>query len=438
MPNNNNGIFNAALQGASGGTQQSRWLSNSDPTSYSALRDQCVIFATAVDAAIAPDATLTQPAFDLMQAICAAVVANKFLTGQTSGNLSLAAAAIAAYWTELKGQLAPQTDIVAAVPRIVYVNGGVSVTGNGSASSPYKTIQEAASNGANDSTIFIAPFNYAENVVITGKALQLIGMGVLTNGTFNFGPTIQSITTDTSLAIENATVTTLTSTAVTLAIRNCPITTLNANNVNVFAEADFDVTIGSIPLALGALQLVNYLVAGNVSCVTADLSSVDGDGSITGTLTCTGNMKLNNYQVTGAVSTTADGDIANSKIEANLTVGGNLTIDSESFAHIKMAGHTVAVTGTTTFKGLLSVGVVVNVPVLAANAIGSLAVDVTATVLGNIATSAIVQANEPNAGVAGGGFLATAFVSSAGHITYKFHGPTNGGNQTFPTVQLIG
>lgn len=79
---------------------------------------------------------------------------------------------------------------------------------------------------------------------------------------------------------------------------------------------------------------------------------------------------------------------------------------------------------------------VVTVPVLAANAIGSAAQALTGTVLEGLLVDRQVVANEPTAGVAGGGFLAGVRVTSTNNVTFTFHGPTTGGNQTFIVTEI--
>lgn len=79
---------------------------------------------------------------------------------------------------------------------------------------------------------------------------------------------------------------------------------------------------------------------------------------------------------------------------------------------------------------------VVAVPVLAANAIGSAAIALTGTVLEGLLVDRQVVANAPTAGVTGGGLLTGVRVTSTNNVTFSFLGPTSGGNQTFILTEI--
>jgi hypothetical protein len=80
--------------------------------------------------------------------------------------------------------------------------------------------------------------------------------------------------------------------------------------------------------------------------------------------------------------------------------------------------------------------VTVNVPVLAANAIGSATASASGTGLDGIEVNDQVCANPPTAGVAGGGFLAQCRVSASNTLAFTFHGPTTGGNDSFFVTEI--
>ena len=58
------------------------------------------------------------------------------------------------------------------------------------------------------------------------------------------------------------------------------------------------------------------------------------------------------------------------------------------------------------------------------------------TDLENAGIGSGIMVTPPQAGVAGGGFIASAYLSTIGTITYVFHGPTTGGDQVFRTTWL--
>ena len=90
---NNNQIYNAAFNGASGGGIN-RWISSTDPNSYTSFYTSIAAFATAIDALI-PAATIAAAQEDLMRNLCEGVFTNRSPVGANYTNI---AAAIVAAW----------------------------------------------------------------------------------------------------------------------------------------------------------------------------------------------------------------------------------------------------------------------------------------------------------------------------------------------------
>ncbi len=113
---NNNQIFNAAFNGASGGGAN-RWISSSDPNSYAAFYTSVNAFATAVDALIAPG-VITAGQEDLMRSLCEGVITGRAPSGTHYNEV---AAAIVAAWT--KGIVSLQPSGGGGGGTIIQVNG---------------------------------------------------------------------------------------------------------------------------------------------------------------------------------------------------------------------------------------------------------------------------------------------------------------------------
>lgn len=113
---NNNQIFNAAFNGASGGGAN-RWISSTDSNSYATFFNSVNAFATAVDALI-PAGVITAGQEDLMRSLCEGVVTGRAPQGTHYNEI---AAAIVAAWT--KGILSLQPSGGGGGGTIVQVNG---------------------------------------------------------------------------------------------------------------------------------------------------------------------------------------------------------------------------------------------------------------------------------------------------------------------------
>lgn len=98
---NNNIIFNAVVQGATGGIHE-RWITSALSSSYNAIRGQIVLLANTVDQLITTDPTMTLNDGLLMQSIAQGVFAERYLNGGES--LTAIAQAIVALWTAIRSQ----------------------------------------------------------------------------------------------------------------------------------------------------------------------------------------------------------------------------------------------------------------------------------------------------------------------------------------------
>jgi hypothetical protein len=104
MPNNPL-LFNAALAGATGGVHE-RWITSQDPANYATIRNQIVVFATAVDSVIANDLTTNAQDAELMSSICQQILAGRWLDSLTAQNTSDIALSIKTLYNVMRPQLA--------------------------------------------------------------------------------------------------------------------------------------------------------------------------------------------------------------------------------------------------------------------------------------------------------------------------------------------
>jgi hypothetical protein len=217
-------------------------------------------------------------------------------------------------------------------------------------------------------------------------------------------------------------------------------------NASLFDPLVFNhCTVGSI-VSLATVTLLNgSQVSATLECVGLTCR----DSTVTGEVTCTGDLSCSDSQFASDVTT-------NRVLLASDTSFQGVACTQAAFSHFKgcsyntlagVAGANVDLDSyslgsgpPTTFDSVTLVhpfaDLVVNVPVLAANAIGTVNVSTAATGLAGLVVGDVICANEPAAGVAGGGFLGSAAVRAADSIRFLFHGPTTGGNQTFRTVRV--
>lgn len=98
---NNNIIFNAVIQGATGGIHE-RWITSTVASSYTDIRGQIVLLANTVDQLLTTDPTISLNDGALMQSIAQGVFAERYLNGGES--LTSIAQAIVALWTAIRSQ----------------------------------------------------------------------------------------------------------------------------------------------------------------------------------------------------------------------------------------------------------------------------------------------------------------------------------------------
>ncbi len=118
---NNALIYNGALGGLAGGIISERWIVSGAAVDYTQERNRAVTLATAIDALIATT-SLGQADSDLMQSICYAVATGRFLADAAPQN----AAAIVAYWNEVRGAAAPTESCVVAGTTVTAINAALA------------------------------------------------------------------------------------------------------------------------------------------------------------------------------------------------------------------------------------------------------------------------------------------------------------------------
>jgi len=392
---NNTAIYNAALAGATGGSCQ-RWLTRKIAGQYTDLVADMVIFATAVDYEIATT-TVSQADADLMESICSQVMAGRYPRSLTSLGTVNIAQAIKALWTQTKASLDP-ADIPASITPLTfvsYVDEGATGTPDGSISAPYPTIQAAVDAAVSGSTLLIAPGDYsAEDVAIVGKVISLVGL--LPASAHFIDGLIPGIDGPNSVVSDSL-----------LTISNMP-------------------TIGSVT---GGDAVYAYDCGGEgitaVGTLTANRCRIDGP--LNG-----GELQLNGVTCAGITITDATGSrILNSDYNELIGPPGSL-VEFDSYS----AGWVAPTGGLVQSVKAPRVSVVVTVPVMAANAIGTATANFTGTVLEGLVVDRQVYATEPTAGITGGGFIAGVRMTATNVITFKFHGPCTGGDQTFIVTQV--
>lgn len=103
---NNPVLFNAALCGASGGAQE-RWLLSTSAASYAQFAAAATAFATAVDAAIAVQASVSGAQSQLLQSLCQGVLSTRLPQSVNASDYTAIAQAIAALYAALATTLTP-------------------------------------------------------------------------------------------------------------------------------------------------------------------------------------------------------------------------------------------------------------------------------------------------------------------------------------------
>ena len=159
---NNAYIFDGALCGAAGGVHE-RWITDTNPDNYLAVRNAVVAFANTVDSLIPPNASVTASDGELIASICGTVLAGRYLD-PTGSSASLAQAIVALY-NAVKGQLIPVlTPAVTGDGIGMYVNRLTTLPTalqNGSSVSPFATIAQAIAALPTGGVIMIMPGDYS-------------------------------------------------------------------------------------------------------------------------------------------------------------------------------------------------------------------------------------------------------------------------------------
>jgi hypothetical protein len=220
----------------------------------------------------------------------------------------------------------------------------------------------------------------------------------------------------------------------------------SVTNAALFDPLSFNRTsVGSIVSLAPVTMLNGSICSGECTCVGLTIR----DSSITGDVTCTGDLSSSDATFGGALT-------CNRILRAADTSFQTVDCTQAAFSHLRGCTYS-SITGVaganleadsyslgsgppTTFDSVTLTrpfaDLVVNVPVLADNAEGSVAVSTVGSGLDGLATSDNVVSQEPTAGIAGGGLLAALRINAANSITFRFEGPTSGGNQTFRVVRV--
>lgn len=191
MSQNNPALFDALMAGGTGGSLE-RWITSSSSSSYDSLVDAVEAFATAVDAAI-PTIGGSGPSIseiNVLQSIAQGIIAGRNLVSIDADTFADIAASIAAVFAEVQPRLNNVPVISGGgggggerVPGTAYVATSVATTGNGSPTSPFKTIAEAVTALLADSlptnALLLFPGDYDSEPTIdwTGESL-LIGNAI--------------------------------------------------------------------------------------------------------------------------------------------------------------------------------------------------------------------------------------------------------------------
>lgn len=406
MVANNASVFNAAIGGAAGGAA-SRWITNQNVSDYNDIAFQCLLFGTAVDLAIPAEAAISTAENDLMESICAQVVASRwFPTGNDIDDYRDIALSIKAMWTCLRAVMQPTAagDIV-PLSDVRYVDANTTIPAanrNGSQAAPFSTIQAAVNNlGSTVGTIYIAVGTYAE-AVSTSVGHQFIGL----TSNRSVLPTVTSITTTGSASLHLSLLSVTTVTAVINCIASlCVIGTATVGTGFTLSQ----VSIGAFSTG-NIASAVQCIFSGAITLVTAA-----GVSRFTG-----GNQFLAAADITGP--------------------GGTSTVvfDSESMARFRAVSNTITTVATITVQSRIAFATVsVAVPALAAATTGEVAVNVSAVLeLAGITTAEMVIANPPIAALApgvglnNGGYLSCR-VTATNVITFTFIGALTGGAVNF-------
>jgi hypothetical protein len=490
---NNNGLFNAALSGAYAGINTSRSLSSAVEADYAAQRASALAFATLLDTAIA---TGSYSAADeaLLQGLVQEIVSGK---GEASPNSVLIAAIIAAF-DEARSALEPGTPgvVFTNVAAVWYCDAATAVdTPNqtGNIEAPFATIAQAVAAAAAGDLI-ICSGTFTEDVTVSK---DLIFSALAGGALFTFSGTTLGLDAGVTVTIEGGVISNsiVLGDSAILIVKDANISSIVGDDTNRLTAIDS--TIGTF--TAGDAQLRNCFINGDATVAAAATHQIWNNVNVAGAavvndctatqVTVTGNFTLNGFgilenctvggnlsatteltmtevTVTGTTAAPVIHQAANSTFTGVVTANAiqfardsvfgtvalngavnNVFLDSKYTAMSGIAGSTVDMDAYSASWAAVTGGLVrsivaaratlsVNVPVLAANAIGTATQVCTGTVLAGITTGKQIVVNEPTAGVTGGGFLASWRVSATNTILFTFHGPTTGGAQNFVVTQV--
>lgn len=123
---NNDILFNAIIAGATGGVQM-RWIIQEQSDDYNNIRNAVLTFATEVDLTIPADPTTSVSDAQLLQSICAGVLAGRFIYSLTSSEYSSISRAIAALYLKLREIVIPQPTGIIIVQTQDFIVPGAAV-----------------------------------------------------------------------------------------------------------------------------------------------------------------------------------------------------------------------------------------------------------------------------------------------------------------------
>lgn len=311
---NNALLYNAAIAGGTGGSQDQRWLVQSNSSQYQDIRNQVIAFATAVDAAIPTDSSVNESDAQLLQSICQAVLSSRYPQQLTESQFTDLAKAVAALYAELQAALSPTSGTAEPLSSALYADHGTTIAAaaqNGSINTPFQTLAEAVGVASDGYTILLAP---------------TLGSDAYDATPINFNLAIQSV--DSSLlpnphAFNQPTTTTING---NFAIGNAA--TVSFTNLIIPGEVDL----------IGEAQLL---------CKNTDIGTIGGEASGTVFIedseidAFTGSTIFGiNSTFGGPISANTAGEFIDCQLSGALTDGGNnasFTLENCAYVSITSA-----------------------------------------------------------------------------------------------------
>lgn len=103
---NNQILYNAAIAGICGGTQE-RWITATVPDTYDTLQQAGAALATAIDALIPTDSDIGEDFARVLQSLTQGVMSNRYIVSVDADDYADIAAAIVACYTEIITAITP-------------------------------------------------------------------------------------------------------------------------------------------------------------------------------------------------------------------------------------------------------------------------------------------------------------------------------------------